>query len=230
VQGVWFAIQTVVAIPGLIFMTPFILLAWYRLFRQQTSGLLLRPVTIYAITMFITMSLIFTFPGMRGALFHSSVALWPWTMALAAAGIGFAVDWVAARLSHWKPERAKRNFAGLFVVVALVVSVAVSGVGPTSGEDPEIFRHIGGLIPDASVVMAGNAPAFFYHTGHPAISIPNESIEIVLEAADRYQVNYIILNQNRPEPLSALYSGEEQSDRLRLLESVADIKLFELTK
>ena len=40
-------------------------------------------------------------------------------MALAAAGIGMVVDWMAARLSHWQPERAKRNFAGLFVLVAM---------------------------------------------------------------------------------------------------------------
>jgi hypothetical protein len=154
-QGLWVAGQTYVAVAGLIFLVPFIVVGLVSLRKRPAAWQLLRPVVIYAIALFISGSLLFTFPGMRGSLFHSSAALWPWFMALAAAGIGVAVDWTAARLSHWQPERAKRLFSAMFIVVALVLGLFVSQYRLAPDEDPESFRRIGRTVPAEAVVMAG---------------------------------------------------------------------------
>ena len=227
-QGLAVAIQTYVAVTGMIFLVPFITIGLVSLFRRPAAKMLLRPVVLYAVALFISGSLLFTFPGMRGSLFHSSAALWPWFMALAAAGIASAVDWTAARLSHWQPEKAKRLFSAMFIVVALALSLFVSQYRLTPEEDPEAFRRIGQAVPDSAVVMAGNAPALHYYTGLAAVSVPNEPLDILLQAADRYGVTYLALNRNRPLPLNDLYQAREQHPRLRLVMSFDDVRLYEL--
>jgi hypothetical protein len=189
---------------------------------------LLRPVLWFAIVIFIAFSWLFTFPGMRGSLLHSSVALWPWSTALAAAGIDRTVDWAAARLSHWKPERAKRTFSALFIVLAFVLSLAVSQYRLTPTEDPDIFRQIGATLPPEAVVMVGNAPAMHYHTGLASITVPNEPLPVVLQAADRYGATYLLLNKDRPLPLKDLYEGNSHHPRLQLLHTIEDVQLYRI--
>lgn len=228
VQGIWLAIQTLIAIPGLIFLVPFILIAFIYLYRRLPSRLLLRPPLLYIMILFLSATIVFTFPGMRGSLFHSSVALWPWTTALAAAGIGLSVDWTAARLPHWQPERAKRIFSGLFILVALILTVFVSQHRLSPDENPEVFVQVGRMVPATSIVMAGNAPALHYFTGLPAVSVPNEPVDVLLQAADRYGVTHLLLNENRPQPLDDIYQGNVVHPRLRLIWSSEQAKLFEL--
>ncbi|MCZ7669677.1 MAG: hypothetical protein M5U34_22125 [Chloroflexi bacterium] len=96
--------------------------------------------------MYGLMILLFTFPGQRGSLLHSSAALWPWSMALAAIGIDFAVDWVADRRPAWRPEPAKRLFAFVFVILVFVVSFAVSINQPLQTEQAAVYRQVGEML------------------------------------------------------------------------------------
>lgn len=228
VQGSWLALQTLIAIPGLIFLAPFILVAFVYLYRRLPSRLLLRPPLLYTLILFLSAALVFTFPGMRGSLFHSSVALWPWTTSLAAAGIGLSVDWAATRLPHWQPERAKRIFSGLFILVALILTIFVSQYRLSPDENPEDFEQVSRMVPATSIVMAGNAPALHYFTGLPSVSVPNEPVDILLQAADRYGVTHLLLNENRPQPLDDIYQGKIVHPRLRLIWSSDQAKLYEL--
>lgn len=228
IQGLWFAIQNFVAIPGLIFLTPFILVGWASYYRHSESRVLLRPLTWYTALLFLFLSLIFTFPGMRGSLFHSSVALWPWSTTLAVAGLAVSVDWLAARLPHWQPERAKRMFTALFVVMAFVLSLAVSVPRTRPDESPERYEWIRTQVPESSVVMIGNAPALHYYSGLPAFSVPNEPADVLLQAAQRYGVGYLVLDRNHPLPLQDLYQGQSPHEQIRLLATFEDMRLFEL--
>jgi hypothetical protein len=225
-NGLWLAVQSFVAYLGLIFLTPFVLMGWVRLARRPETALLLRPVTAYTLLLFGVMSLLFTYPGQRGGLFHSTAAVWPWVMALAPAGISTAVEWVAVRLPHWQPERAKRIFTALFVVVAFVVSLAVGLPRSLGEEEAAIYQRLDALLPATAVVMAADAPSFHYQTGRPALSIPNEPVEIVLEAAEYYGATYLILDENHPARLHDLYTGDEQAPGLRPVQNVGTHKLF----
>lgn len=200
------AAQTFVGVTGLIVFTLFFVWAWIKLGRQKKLREFLRPFTWYVPIVFGTMSLIFTFPGQRGSLFHSATALWPWSMALAAAGIGIAVDWMAARLSHWQPERAKPLFATLFIVVAFTISLAISG-SQLLNETPPVYAEIGTVLPANAVVMVGDAPSFYYHTGLPALSLPNEPPQVLPEVAARYGATHLILDKDHPLPLTDFYAS-----------------------
>jgi hypothetical protein len=227
-SGLAAAVQTLVAVPGLMFLLPFVIAGLAALYRRPATRALLRPLVFYAAALFASGSLLFTFPGIRGSLFHSSAALWPWFMALAAAGIGAAVDWTARRLPHWQPERAKRLFSAMFIVVALGLSIFVSLYRLAPDVDPEEYRRIGRSLPPSAVVMIGDAPALNYYTGLAAVSVPNESPDVLLQAADRYGVDYLVLNQNRPRPLNDLYLGRQEDPRLRLVDSFDDVRVYEI--
>jgi len=227
-QGAAVGLQTLLAIPGLIFLGPFIFVGLVILYRHRPARTLLQPLLLYTMILLVSTVLLFTFPGMRGSLFHSSVALWPWTTALAAAGIGFSVDWVAAHLSHWQPERAKRIFSTIFIMVALLLTFFVAQFRLTPDRDPAVYHQIEERIGVGSIVMIGNAPALYYYTGLAAVSVPNEPLPVLLQAADRYGVTYLVLDSDRPLPLDTLYHGELKEDRLHLLATFDDIQLYEI--
>jgi hypothetical protein len=112
-------LQTFIAVTGLTVFVIFMVWAWIKLARNKRTGLFLRPFSWYTFILYAVMIFVFTFPGQRGSLLHSSAALWPWSMALAAVGIDMAVDWIADRRPAWRPEQAKRLFSVVFVVMVL---------------------------------------------------------------------------------------------------------------
>ncbi len=225
------AAQTFIGVTGLTIFTFFFVWAWIKLGRDKEMGRFLRPFTWYTPIVFGLMSLVFTFPGQRGSLLHSSTALWPWSMALAAAGIGFAVDWMAARLPHWQPERAKPLFASMFIVVVYVISLAVSLRQPLRQEEAAVYQAIKTALPDEAVVMVGDPPGFYYQTGLAAIVAPNEPPDGMLAAARRYGADYLVLNEDRPPPLADLYEGKLTLPDLQLVRDFGGgYKLYRFTE
>ena len=57
------------------------------------------------------------------------------------------------------------------------------------------------------IVIVANPPAFWYHTAHRAITVPNADIGTLLAACDRYGVDYVVLGHDRLDSLGALYEG-----------------------
>ncbi len=212
--------QTFIAVTGLFFLGGFILWAWIKLGRAERTKLFLRPFTLYSIALFLSMTFIFTFPGQRGSLFHSSTALWPWAMALAAVGIGFVVEWIATLLPHWRPEKSKPLFAGLFVAIAFIISIVLSGTQPIATDEAALYKQLGGQMDDGARVMLGNPLAFNYHTGIPAVILPNEPPEIVLEAMAQYDIDILLLDPDHVQPMAELYAGKISVPELELMQTV----------
>ncbi|MCB8960392.1 MAG: hypothetical protein H6651_08760 [Ardenticatenales bacterium] len=137
--GLSTALQTFIAICGLVFLTPLIIVAWRQLWRNAETRVRILPLTLYTVLLFVAMSLFFTFPGMRGGLFHSTTAIWPWLMALAPAGLRQSIQWIAARRPSWQPATAWRVFAPALVVLALALTVAAGGL---RGQQDEVVSDI----------------------------------------------------------------------------------------
>lgn len=198
-------IQTFIAVTGLTVFVFFMIWAWIKLGRNKRTGPFIRPFTWYILVLYGIMIFIFTFPGQRGSLLHSSAALWPWSMALAAIGIDFAVDWVAARRPAWQPEPAKRLFAVVFVILVFVVSFAVSSTQPLQTEQAAVYKEMAEMVPSESVVMTGDPPGVYYHTRLPSVAMPNEPPEMLPIIATQLGVNYLLLDSERPPPLADLH-------------------------
>jgi hypothetical protein len=212
-------IQTFIAVTGLTVFVFFMVWAWIKLGRNKRTGPFLRPFSWYILLLYSIMIFVFTFPGQRGSLLHSSAALWPWSMALAAIGIDFAVDWIADRRPAWRPEPAKRLFAVVFVILVFVVSFAVSITQPLQTEQAAIYHQMSEMVPPGSVIMTGDPPGVYYHTRLPSVAMPNEPPEMLPVIAAQFDVDYLLMDADRPPPLAELH---EEKVSLPELEKVHD--------
>jgi hypothetical protein len=176
----------------------------------------------YLPLLLLTMTLVFTFPGMRGGLFHSGGALLPFFFAASGPGLEVALRWTARRLHSWHARRAWPVFsAGLVGLALLVTALALWQSGVLSGDwnqrdwgYAEIDRWLADHGAAQAVVMVGNAPGFTWHTGHSAVAIPNEALDTILGVADRYGARYLVLDGTRTRTTDDLYAGKENHQRL----------------
>ena len=204
----------------LIFLLPFSALGLWRLRRER----LLWPFFLYLPLLFLTMTVAFTFPGMRGGLFHSGGALLPFFFAAAGPGLEVALHWAARRIHGWQAGRAWLVFsAGLVGLAVLLTVLALWRAGVLSGSwndrnhgYADIGDWLAGQGADDAVVMVGDAPGFTWQTGHLSIAIPNEPLDTILAVADRYGARYLVLDSTRPRTTDALYEEETAHPRLAI--------------
>jgi hypothetical protein len=228
-QGRWWALttnlQTVLAVWGMIFLTPLVIVGVWQLRHHP----LLQLAGLYALLLFLLMTFVFAFPGARGGLFHSGAALLPFIYAAALVGLDQTVEWVAVRRRHWNAVLAKQVFG----IGLILLAVALSG-----------FIHYGRVLRNnnwnkadalypaivvwiaqqnsAATVMIGNPPAYRYHGGGLSIIVPNETIETTLQVARRYHAGYLVLDQNHPAPLTEIYTSTVTYPGLSLSQTFTD--------
>lgn len=99
-QGIGFGLLNLIATNWMVFLAPAAVVGLWS-WRRRIE---LLPFALYAVLLYAAMTVGFTFPGIRGGLFHSSAALLPWWFAAVAAGL----DSIAARTSRW-PHREPRE-------------------------------------------------------------------------------------------------------------------------
>jgi hypothetical protein len=170
------------------------------------------------------MTLIFTFPGMRGGLFHSGGALLPFFFAAAGPGLEVALRWAARRFKGWHARRAWPVFSTGLVGIALLLTIlSFWQAGVLNGQWNERDRgyaDIGEWLAEEgasqAMVMVGNAPSYTWHTGQPSIAIPNEPLGMILAVAERYGARYLILDHTRPRTTDELYTGKKHAPQLIL--------------
>jgi 4-amino-4-deoxy-L-arabinose transferase-like glycosyltransferase len=185
----WTALQwnfaRFIAEQGMLVLAPLLLIGLWRRWRE------LLAVTLYALGLFIVMTFVFPFPGMRGGLFHSAAALVPWWAALAVMGLDDAVDWIARQRKHWNAPTAKRIFSGGLVLIAIVLSLMVAK--PATTETPAMYLELQQILPPNARVMVNDPAALYYFTGFGGVVLPNEAPNVIPEIAQRYHVNYLLL-------------------------------------
>jgi len=213
-NGLSVALQTFVAVSGYVMLTPFIVWGWLHLGRTRRRQM--AAMSWYALLLLLAMTLFFTLPGRNGGLFHSSTALWPWFMALSVVGLDQAVNWLAQRRTNWRPQEARRVYAAILVFLAFGLSlmVGLTREPVVVANEAQVYGEIGELLPETAVVFAGDAPAFHYHTGLPALSAPNEPPAVLLVMAQRYGATHLLLDQSPPPALRGLYDGHLHDGQL----------------
>ena len=191
----------------LVFLLPFVLVGLYRLRRR----LPLVASLVYLLLVYLAHSLAFTFPGPRGGFFHASAPALPFLFTAGAEGLEVAVRW-AARRRHWNLRQAWAVFTVAAALAAVILSGYVAAQKLPAWRDADAaYLEVGTWLArqdaEESRVMVGNPPAFWYHTGHSAVVVPNGGVDTLLKVADRYEVDYVVLDQNRPQGLADLYAS-----------------------
>ncbi|MFQ5575377.1 MAG: hypothetical protein ACE5G8_00135, partial [Anaerolineae bacterium] len=208
----WINLQPLFAVQGLIVAFFPALAGWWQLKKHP----LFQMALLYALLLLGAMTLVFTFPGPRGALFHSGGAMLPCVLSAAAQGLDAAVDFAARKRPTWNRRAARRLFGGALVVFAAAISLYVYAgrlkqVNYRNDAYPQIATYLAG---QQATVMIGNPPAYLYHGGYRAISVPNEPLETTLRVADRYGATYLALDDDHPPPLEPYVLGGAAHPRL----------------
>jgi 4-amino-4-deoxy-L-arabinose transferase-like glycosyltransferase len=207
---------------GMIFLAPLIVIG----LRLERRARVLRAAMWYALLLFAAMTLVFTFAGDRGGLFHSTGALLPFFYAAAPIGLDGAIGWVAERRRNWNAATARRVFSVALVAYAVMLSFFIYRgrvIGP-DWSDPiwnksdQAYAAIGQWLRERaelnSIVMVNNPPGFTYQTGRPSIVVPYGDENDLLRAADQFGATWLVLDTNRPEPLAGLYAEPNSERRL----------------
>jgi hypothetical protein len=216
----------------LVFLLPFAAAGVWRLRRDS----LLWPFLAYLPLLLLVMTLFFTFPGMRGGLYHSGAALLPFFFAVSGPGLEGVLQAAARRFRHWQVQPAWKVFsAGLVVMSMLLTTFASWRSGVLNGawnERDQAYSEIGRWLDTHgekdAVVMVGDAPGFAWHTGHLAVAVPNNPLETVMAAADRYGAGYLVLDGKRPRTTDGLFLGEDRNSRLSLRLSENGWQMYEI--
>jgi hypothetical protein len=224
----WMALQanlaTLAVAPGGLVAFPFALVGLWRLRRQAAVRLSL----FYGAVLLAAMSLLFTFPGMRGGFFHSGAALLPFWMPAAVAGLDAVVDAAARRLPHWQPQRSRPIFTALLTLGATALTATLFWtrvIWPDPGRPAwakldQAYRDAGAWFQAAEygdeAVVVNNPPGWYYFTGQPAIVIPSGGRVELLSAMSTFAVEWVFLDGNHPAALDALYQAPDTDAVLKL--------------
>jgi hypothetical protein len=217
-DGLWVNLGQVAFSGWTIYLAPLGLLGAWRLRRRVE----LRAAWLYLIALFLAMSLVFTFPGMRGGVFHSLSALLPTLYVAAIEGLDAAVAWAARRRAHWRAAQAQRVFhvAALAFAVVLSAVLYLQRLDGFTGTHPyqAVGRWLDANASRTARAMVNDPPTFTYYTGRGSVAIPNDDLETVLAVMRRYDVQYLVLDQAN-STLSGLYDAPKSDPRLVLEEA-----------
>ncbi|NLE50150.1 MAG: hypothetical protein GX613_01975 [Chloroflexi bacterium] len=212
----WEALQsnfgTFVAVETWVVLGPFVLLGLWRLRRHPLA----QSAALYALGLHLAMTFVFSYPGYRGGLFHSSSALLPYWAACGVVGLDQATEW-AGKQRGWRIRQAKTVFGAGIVVLAAGLSIyALAARLPSLNANAAIYRTLAQDLPHDARLILNDPPALYYHTGLSGVVLPDAPPEIVPELATRYDASHLVLDRNRTVPFDALYRGEADYPFLRL--------------
>lgn len=229
-KAAWLNLQTALAV----FLMVFLALPFAIGFKRLCALDLLKPFWLYALALFLTMTLVFSYPGPRGSFFHSGGALLPFTTSVSAIGLKFLSDsW--AKMRKIAPEALWRlNYAAaIFLAILVSLFVLYRALGPGQwNQRGEVYRQAEAWLrhnssPEA-IVMVGDPPCFYYYSRRPSIVIPNGDVETALRVAKRYGASFMLLEPDHPRPLDSLYLNPYASESLKPIAAFGKAILFRI--
>ncbi len=229
---------------------PFAAIGLWRL-RRSPQAL---PMLLYLILLYVGLSLVFTFPSQRGTLLHSFIPLLPFLSLAIISGLDTTIDWLARRwpgpfAQRRAAERRKVYLAATILLSAVLSIVIIFSNAQTWDTTYHLYQHAGDIVArdyhsasaanntngqDASasalpIVLVSDPPDYYLATGQHAIALPDQDIPVILQAADRYDATYLLLEALHSHAQDALWNGTEHSPRLVLLWSTSAAHLYRIT-
>lgn len=191
--------QTLIAVEGLVVLTPFMLIALWR----RRHDPLLTGFWLYALGLHGAMTLLFPFPGTRGGLFHSAAALMPFWTALGVVGLLESIAWAAKR-RRWAVNQAQLVFGGA-LVIWLVAFSAYMLVTRASAWNSAGLYYEEFPVERTETIMINDPAGYHYFTGGRAVVLPNAPPDTLLTLFNRFGVSHLVLDENVPTPLVDLW-------------------------
>ncbi len=221
---------TLFSVQGGIFLLPLILLGIWHLRKDRRVQL---AVIAWLLT-FLAMTLAFPFAGARGGFFHSGAALQMVWWALAPIGLERVIRWGRERRG-WREVHARSVFLGGVAGLAVLFSILVMLLRiPKWGQESYAYSQINEFLvrqgmSDEDVVVVSNPPGFYLASGNQAIAVPDGTPETILELAQRYSADYLILEEGSiPAGLVPVYENPDAHSGLIYLGELEAAHVFEI--
>lgn len=218
---------TFIAVEGMIVLVPLMLIGLCKRRKQP----FLFPFMLYALGLHLAMTFVFPFPGYRGGLLHSAAALIPFWAALGAVGLDDVLDWVGKRRRTWRGNGAKLIFGGALVLYAVGLSVWIGARGRVEASEqiPTFYTTLSELIPPDARVMINDPAMLYTYTGLGGVVVPNESPDIIAEIAERYAIDYVVIEpQGVPAPMAVIL--EAAPDFLNEIAQIGAARVYEIER
>jgi hypothetical protein len=223
-EGLSAALQTLIAVEGLVVLAPFMLSAlWQR--RRDTFWW---PVILFALGMHLALALLFPFPAARGSIFHACAALMPFWMALGVVGMDEAIVWVSRRRRHWRPQTAQPVFTVALVVYTVAMSLAIMLPRISSEAEKPIYGYLRQIIPPGSRVMRNDPSQLYYYTGLGGVALPNEPMETAQLLIETYEVDFVLLEY--PDVPIPLYEAPVPAEWVRVPLPLDNVELYDVRR
>ncbi|GAC1458006.1 MAG: hypothetical protein PVSMB4_17720 [Ktedonobacterales bacterium] len=226
-------------------LAPFALLGAWRL-RRDLAAL---PWILYGVGAYLALSLLFTFPSMRGSLLHSEIAVFPFLNVAAVVGLDAALDWIGRKggpASVARTAERKRVYLAIAVALSVVLSTfLVLYNAHTLVEAAADYAQAGRVVtadmaahsdrlasPSAAagfkgpVVMVADPPNYAVDTGQRAIVLPDQGLSSMVAAAKSYGARYLVLEPVHAAAQDALWSGRQRTPLLTLLYSGPRLRVY----
>jgi hypothetical protein len=144
----------------------------------------------------LAMTFVFPFPGYRGGLLHSAAALIPFWAALGVVGLDDVVEWIARRRRRWNVRSAKAVFSIGLVAMAMLLSVMIGLPNRVPPRGASLLdQALVDQLPSDARVMINDPAQLYYFTGLGGVVLPNESPDVIVEIARKYDVKYVVIEE-----------------------------------
>lgn len=193
--------------------------------RDRERLLLLATPVIFILGLFVFYSFLTPFHSMGGSYKKSYLTLVPFLAMASAWGLetylrprtaayaATALMAVFMMLNAIELVRADFNLIALYNGDMLALRDELNTLGDANG--------------DGRITVMAQDPFMLNYHGFHALMLPSDDREMILEAARRYRVDYVLLPAAR-ESLDALYNGQETDPRLPLAGTSGDFQILGL--
>ena len=230
-------LETIFQIGGI--LLPFMLLGGWV---HRRDARVLAALLIWIAT-FGAMTALFPFAAERGSYGHATAALLPLGWALVPAGLESVAR--AAERRAWKSSpRIRRELPVYLLIFTAALTLGLTALylaPPGKGQDPARYQAVEQRIrqddaqacpepcPDAApAVLAVNPPLYYALNNRPALMIPHEDRQAVLQLAEKFGARYLLLEEGfiYSDDLVAVYGHPAADSHFALIADWGDAKLF----
>jgi len=227
-------LKTVLAVQGEVFLFPFILLGLWELRAKP----IIKFVSIFWLALLLFMSFVFPFAGSRGGFLHSGIAFQSIFWMAGSVGLFKFISFGSKRRG-WKNTEATLVFSSGFVIIAASMTVILF-YSRVIGEDfqspiwdfswnryKNVEQYLIEKADKDDVVMVNNPPGYESANNRGAVVIPYADLDTILQVAKRYDVSYLILDENYVPALRELYLQPQNTKGLTFLVVIDQIAVYE---
>jgi hypothetical protein len=232
----WQNIQTAFAVQGQIVLFPLIVWGIWRLRRDYWVQI---GLTIWLVLLFI-MTIIFPYQGARGGFFHTGAALQPFIWVLVPVGFQEFILW-GQRIRNWNNNQSGKLFKVSLICLTFMISlvviksrvIGVSSGNPSWGRSNYIYQQVDQYLESQNIqkddiVMVNNPPGYYVASSHPAIVIPNEDENTVLDVSRRYRASFLLIESNHPYSLDGLFRVPHDRSGFQFVAEIRGVMIYKI--